>query len=163
MTGSSKPSSDKLGSDKSSPDKPNFASANNGYALPIRVYIEDTDAGGIVYYANYLKFFERARTEFIRSLGFDLRHSLSENISYVVHSLDIKYIKSAKLDDLIDVTVEIEKIGRTYFLFRQRAMNEYQACLAEGYVKVACVNLGTAKPRRLPEELYEKLGQIYVC
>jgi len=131
----------------------NKPKAKLSFVLPVRVYIEDTDAGGIVFYANYLKYFERARTEFIRFKGYELRSSLAENISFVVHSLDIKYLKPAKLDDLVQVTVELQKMGKTFFIFRQQVLNEDGLCLVEGHVKVACVHLDTAKPRTLPESL----------
>jgi tol-pal system-associated acyl-CoA thioesterase len=127
------------------------------YSLPIRVYIEDTDAGGIVFYANYLKFFERARTEFIRSKGFQLRAGFESNVSYVVHSLEIKYLKPARLDDLVFATACVEKVARTYLQFSQQVMNEDGECLVEGRVKVACVTLDTAKPRVLPAELIQQL------
>lgn len=128
------------------------------FSLPVRVYIEDTDAGGIVFYANYLKYFERARTELMRSIGYELRNGMKKNINYVVHSLELKYLHSARLDDLIQVHALIEKIGRTFIVFKQWATDENDLTLAEGMVKVACVNLDTAKPRVLPTELLEKLS-----
>jgi len=128
------------------------------FTWPIRVYVEDTDAGGIVFYANYLKYFERARTEFIRAAGFEWRHGFADNISYVVHSLDIKYLKSARLDDSIRVTVELKKMGKTYLLFKQQVINEAGELLVEGNVKIACVHLETSKPRVLPAEMVEKLS-----
>jgi len=127
------------------------------FLLPLRVYIEDTDAGGIVFYANYLKYFERARTEFIRAKGYELRRSLEENISFVVHSLDIKYLKPAKLDDLVQVSVVLQKMGKSFLLFRQQVLAQDGLCLVEGHVKVACVHLDTAKPRALPERLVDAL------
>ena len=90
------------------------------FSIPIRVYIEDTDAGGIVFYANYLKFMERARTEFVRSLGVELRAGMQQNISYVVHSLEIEYKKSAKLDDLVTVSAEVVTLGKTFMLLETR-------------------------------------------
>lgn len=123
------------------------------YALPIRIYIEDTDAGGIVFYANYLKFFERARTELVRSLGYELRAGMNCNINYVVHSLDVKYIKPATLDDLITVHAQVEQVGRTFFKVRQWATNASDDVLVEGNVKIACTHLDSGKPRVLPDDL----------
>ena len=126
---------------------------NNMFSLPIRVYIEDTDAGGIVFYANYLKYMERARTEFIRHLGVELRAGLQENISYVVHSLEVKYHKPARLDDLLMVSAEVLKVANTYIAFTQKVYAECGALLVSAQVKVACVSLDEGKPRRLSEKL----------
>lgn len=128
------------------------------FKLPIRVYIEDTDIGGIVFYANYLKYFERARTEYIRSLGFELRGGFEEGVSYVVHSLDIKYLAPATLDDMVYVSASVVALGRTYMLFSQTVESESGKCLVEGKVKVACVALDGNKPRALPSQLIEKLN-----
>ncbi|UZE97598.1 tol-pal system-associated acyl-CoA thioesterase [Alkalimarinus alittae] len=131
---------------------------NQHFSLPIRVYIEDTDAGGIVFYANYLKFMERSRTEYIRSLGIELRTGMQQNISYVVHSLEIKYKKSARLDDLITVTSEIIKVGKTYLVFEQHVVDENNTVLVSAEVKVACVSLDSGKPRALDKHLLEALN-----
>jgi len=127
------------------------------FKLPIRVYVEDTDAGGIVFYANYLKYFERARTEFIRAAGYEWRFGLQNNISYVVHSLEVKYLMSARLDDMVDVTVRLDQLGRSFMRFHQQVVSQNNELLVEGYVKVACVHLDTSKPRVMPKELSEKL------
>lgn len=130
----------------------------SSFSIPLRIYIEDTDAGGIVFYANYLKFMERARTEYIRSLGVELRAGMEQNISYVVHSLEIKYKKPAKLDDLIVVTAEVSKIGKTYLIFEQQVLDKFDAVLVSAQVKVACVSLDTGKPRLLGAELVDALS-----
>ncbi|MFT6264913.1 MAG: tol-pal system-associated acyl-CoA thioesterase [Oleiphilaceae bacterium] len=127
------------------------------FYLPIRIYIEDTDAGGIVFYANYLKYFERARTEFIRTLDFELRACMADNINFVVHSLDLKYLRPAKLDEVINVYAKIKAKGRTFMLFEQKVENGLGEILVEGSVKVACVHLDTGKPRALPIELLKRL------
>ncbi|WP_250658582.1 tol-pal system-associated acyl-CoA thioesterase [Alkalimarinus coralli] len=126
--------------------------------MPIRVYIEDTDAGGIVFYANYLKFMERARTEFIRSLGIELRSGMQENVNYVVHSLDIKYKKPARLDDLVVVTAKLLKLGRTYLLFEQQVIDEDENTLVTAEVKIACTSLDSGKPRALSRDLVNALS-----
>ncbi len=127
------------------------------HQINIRIYIEDTDAGGIVFYANYLKFFERARTEFFRARGFELRRGLASNINYVVHSLSVQYKKSAYLDDKITVTGQAIKVGKTFIVFKQLALNEEGEVLVEAEVKIACLEFNTTKPRRLPNELLAAL------
>ena len=119
----------------------------------VRVYIEDTDAGGIVFYANYLKYFERARTEFFRSRGFELRKGLSENINYVVHSLSVEYKKSACLDDELVVSTQVIKTAKTYLIFEQKVFNQEKELMVAAEVKIACLHYDSAKPRRLPETL----------
>ena len=124
---------------------------------PIRVYIEDTDAGGIVFYANYLKYFERARTEFFRSKGFELRKGLESNINYVVHSLNVQYKKSARLDDEVIVATHIMSVGKTYLVFSQKVLNQEKELLVDAEVKIACLHYDSAKPRRLPESLISSI------
>jgi len=129
------------------------------FTLPLRIYVEDTDAGGIVFYANYLKYFERARTEFIRASGYEWRFDLDHNISFVVHSLDIKYLKSAKLDDMVSVSVRVNKLAKTYIDFHQEVLNQQGETLVKANIKVACVHLDTAKPRTLPSDLSQKISE----
>lgn len=136
-------------------------SGEHKFYLPIRIYIEDTDAGGIVFYANYLKYFERARTEYIRSLAFELRASMTENINFVVHSLELKYLRPAKLDQLVKVSAHVTELGRTYMVFEQTVENSFGDVLVKGCVKIACVKLDTGKPRVLPLNLLNKLESSY--
>lgn len=131
---------------------------NQCFSIPVRIYIEDTDAGGIVFYANYLKFMERARTEYIRSLGVELRAGMKQNISYVVHSLEIKYQKPAMLDDLVIVTANVSKVGKSYLVFEQYVIDENKTVLVSAQVKVACVALDSGKPRALGSELINALN-----
>lgn len=124
------------------------------FTWPVRVYIEDTDAGGIVFYANYLKFMERARTEWVRARGVALRAGLGENISFVVHRLEIRYHRPARLDDELWVSAEINRFGRTYMDFVQRiGLAGSDAVLVEGSVRVACTSLDSGRPRAMPENL----------
>ena len=128
------------------------------FSIPIRVYIEDTDAGGVVFYANYLRFCERARTELIRSLGFAKVIQLDAGINYVVHSLNLQYRKPAVLDDELDVTARVREFGRTYLVFEQEVWRrETRELLVNAEVKVACVDAQSLKPRRLPPELVAAL------
>lgn len=131
-----------------------------GFELPIRVYIEDTDAGGIVFHAKYLHYMERARTEWVRSCGVGLRAGLADNISYVVQRLDIHYAVAARLDDELLVTAEPVAFGRVWMDFRQRVMRATdRKLLSDGNVRVACVALDTGRPRRLPENMQELLAR----
>jgi len=129
------------------------------FELPVRVYIEDTDAGGIVFHAKYLHFMERARTEWVRSCGVGLRAGLADNISYVVQRLNLHYSAPAKLDDQLLVTAEPEAFGRVWMDFRQRVIRAAdRKLLCDGEVRVACVALDTGRPRRLPGNMQEVLA-----
>jgi acyl-CoA thioester hydrolase len=135
-------------------------SASAAFSLPLRVYIEDTDAGGIVYHAKYLHFMERARTEWVRSYGVGLRDGLGQNISYVVQKLSIHYGVPAKLDDQLLVTTEPTGFGRVWMNFRQRVLRASDNKeLASADVRVACIALDSGRPRRLPPAMAELLSQ----
>lgn len=126
------------------------------FRLPIRVYIEDTDAQGIVYYVNYLKFMERARSEWLRSYGFDRPAFCGENQILVVHSLSANYRKSAVLDDQIIVTAKGIKYGKAYFVVEQKVLRGDEL-LCEGIIKVACVSQSSGRPVAMPREMIEKV------
>lgn len=124
------------------------------FSLPVRVYIEDTDAGGIVYYVNYLKFMERARTEWLRSLGFQHYTLQDDDFLFVVRHADIDYRRSARIDDALSVTAVIEKIGHASLLFRQQVLRVADAeVLAEAQIRVACVSRTQMVPRALPAQI----------
>lgn len=129
------------------------------YCLPVRVYLEDTDAGGVVFYANYLKFFERARTEFVRSKGFAMREMLELGTSFVVSSAQIDYKKSAHLDDRLSIYVELEELSGASFKVSQWVENDLGDVLAKGSVTVVCVELSNGRPKRLPDLLVTALQQ----
>ncbi len=119
-----------------------------------RVYYEDTDAGGIVYYVNYLKFMERARTERLRSLGFAQSQLVGEDLLFVVHSSEARYHAPARLDDELLVTAEVAELNRASLRFRQqvrRAKDDVLLC--EGQFLVACVRTDSLKPRAIPPSL----------
>jgi len=122
----------------------------------LRVYYEDTDAGGIVYYANYLKFFERARTEWLRKLNIHQSTFLEQNIGFVVRKVEMDNIASAKLDDVLVVLSKIVEIKRASMTFEQKIMKNQQI-LCTAKVRIACVNLTLAKPCPIPERI---LGAI---
>ena len=132
------------------------------FSIQTRVYLEDSDAQGIVYYVNYLKFMERARTELLRELGFDFQQLREQLGHFVVHSLDVRYLKPARVDDNLKITATILKTARTYVVFSQsvcRTIASSEAgsieqegdVLCSGTVKVACVNAGTGRPMAIPE------------
>ena len=119
-----------------------------------RVYYEDTDAGGIVYYVNYLKFMERARTECLRDLGFAQSQLAGENLLFVVHSAEARYHAPARLDDEILISAEVIELNRVSLRFRQqirRAADNVLLC--EGQFLIACVRADSLKPRAIPEAL----------
>jgi 4-hydroxybenzoyl-CoA thioesterase len=120
----------------------------NIYRWPLRVYIEDTDTGGIVYYVNYLKFLERARTEFMRSHGYDKKFIAEQGLMFVVHSLEAKFIKPA--------TLEIFKIAKASIVFKQSIWCDNTLMFAAS-VKVACVDVVGLKPKAIPLELVKAL------
>jgi len=126
------------------------------FSLPLRVYIEDTDAGGIVYYVNYLKFMERSRTEFMRSLGFDKNFIFNADLMFVVRDVAVSYLKPARLDDEITATARLIEIKGATMTFLQHIRLGAEV-LAEGDVKIVCVGKEGVKPRRLPKTMVETL------
>jgi tol-pal system-associated acyl-CoA thioesterase len=128
------------------------------YRLPIRVYIEDTDAGGIVYYVNYLKYFERARTELIRSLGVDKTAVMEDGSVFVVTSAAIDYHAPARLDDQLEAVAEVVGSGAATIEFRQSVLRSGIE-LASGQVRVALTDGSSGKPKRMPKVLRELLTQ----
>lgn len=131
---------------------------DSSVGLAVRVYIEDTDAGGIVYHAKYLHYMERARTEWVRHKGVGLRAGLVDNISYVVQRLAIHYGAPARLDDELRVTAEPVAFGRVWMDFRQQVVRSSDdKVLASADVRVACIALDSGRPRRLPVNMLELL------
>ena len=133
----------------------------SSFVFPVRIYWEDTDAGGIVFYANYLKFFERARTEWLRSLGIQ-QHSLKEESGgmFVVSETQIKYFSPARLDDLLEVTSRTAEAGRASLVLAQQAwltLDGERKLLAEGTIRIGWVDSQTMKPGRIPAAILEAL------
>lgn len=125
---------------------------------PVRVYYEDTDAGGVVFYANYLKFFERARTEFLRSYGFEQDALVAEQgIIFVVRSVKIDYLKPARFNELLAVSAKIIEIKKTNLTFEQ-AVTRHQQVLCAGEVRIACLDARTMKPKPIPFAILEQLS-----
>ena len=134
----------------------------SAFRWPLRVYYEDTDAGGIVFYANYLKFFERARTEWLRVAGVGQQQLSSETrCMFVVKSASIDYHAPAKLDDRLEISVEIQKLGRASVLFTQEAwcMNDHDAVLlCTGSIRVGCVDTTSLRPAGIPAAVFRKIS-----
>ena len=129
------------------------------FTLTIRVYYEDTDAAGVVYYANYLKFMERARTEWLRALGFEQDElARRDGVMFVVRSADMKFLKPARFNESIDVDVAIAKHRGASVTFAQRARRA-DTLLCEAEIRVACVDAATYTARALPPALIARLKE----
>jgi len=129
------------------------------FAFPVRVYWEDTDAGGIVFYANYLKFFERARTEWLRSLGVE-QSALREATGgiFVVSETAVRYLRPARLDDELVVTARLQEGGRASLIIAQQAnLKASGALLCEGTIRIGWVDAATLRPARIPPSILEAL------
>ena len=128
------------------------------FSWPVRVYYEDTDTGGIVYYANYLKFFERARTEWLRSFGLNQdKLAQKEGLIFVVRRASLDFVRPARLDDMLEVTVEPLKLARVYVLQLAQEARRGAQVLARAEIQVACLNLRGFKPVAIPQFLRDKL------
>ncbi|MAT51802.1 MAG: tol-pal system-associated acyl-CoA thioesterase [Porticoccaceae bacterium] len=122
------------------------------FQMPVRVYVEDTDAGGIVYYVNYLKYLERARTEWFRDRGFEKPALFRDNLMFVVHSLNVNYHRPARLDDLLQATARVVQVGKTFFTMDQ-TVRRGDELLCAASVKVACVSRDKMRPSAIPEDV----------
>jgi acyl-CoA thioester hydrolase len=123
------------------------------FTWTVRVYYEDTDTGGIVYYANYLKFFERARTEWLRAAGFEQRRLSEEfGLQFVVIRIDCEYRQPARLDDLLEIDLRVARTGRVSIVFEQNARRA-DTVLATARVKAGCIDARRFVPTPMPEPL----------
>lgn len=129
------------------------------FSLPLRVYIEDTDAGGIVYYVNYLKFMERARTELMRSLGYGKDYIFNHDLMFVVRHVAVSYLKPAQLDDELEATACITELRGASMTMTQ-AVRRGDEVLAQGSISLACVDRQGVKPRRLPGDMRTRLAEV---
>ncbi|ASU41522.1 tol-pal system-associated acyl-CoA thioesterase [Herbaspirillum sp. meg3] len=146
------------------------SSSNNGsdaFSWPVRVYYEDTDTGGVVFYANYLKFFERARTEWLRALGYS-QQALAESsgLIFVVKSTAVDYFSPARLDDELKLTVVVEQFRNASLAFVQEAwrttgtpQGTEQTLLARGRITIVCVNAASFRPQAIPEEMLARFKE----
>jgi len=134
------------------------------FSMPIRIYYEDTDLGGVVYHANYLKFMERARTEWLRKMGVEQDQIKNElQTLFVVRSVQLDYLRSAKFNDLLSVTMQIKEFKRSYIIFLQQIFRQNDAgsldLLVEGTIKIVSINTINFKPKRMPTQLLEILHE----
>ena len=128
-----------------------------------RVYYEDTDSGGVVYYANYLKFMERARTEFLRKFGFEQDQLIEQqNVIFAVRSVQLDYKSPARFNDEINITANVIEMKKVSMLFEQKITNIKQPnkILCEGQIRIACLHADTFKPCAIPESLLEAIRVV---
>jgi acyl-CoA thioester hydrolase len=130
------------------------------FVWPLRVYYEDTDAGGVVYYANYLRFLERARTEWLRALGVGQAELMeTTGLAFAVRSINAEYLRSARLDDELQVVSTLDFLGRAQVCFAQR-IDRAGETLLTATVRVACLDLKRGRAAAMPPELYEQLKKL---
>lgn len=128
------------------------------FSFPARVYYEDTDSGGVVYYANYFRFLERARTEWLRSLGISQDElARSDDAVFAVVQVTGNYRLPARLDDLLNITADIVDIGRSSLTFAQQILRDDGELLFHGEVRVACLTASGFKPRAIPEHIRTRI------
>ncbi|MBI3771523.1 MAG: tol-pal system-associated acyl-CoA thioesterase [Gammaproteobacteria bacterium] len=127
------------------------------FSWPVRVYYEDTDSGGVVYYANYLRFMERARTEWLRRLGVEQDRVRDEyGVIFAVRHIAVDYLKPARFNDALQVTVELRDLGRASITFGQRVLKQAEGNaieLCRGEVKIACIDADMLRPKPIPESI----------
>ncbi|MCG6344072.1 tol-pal system-associated acyl-CoA thioesterase [Vibrio fluvialis] len=124
---------------------------------PITIYYEDTDAGGVVYHSNYLKFFERARTEMLRSIGVSQQVLLEQRIGFVVRHAEIDFKQGARLDDQLTVVTSIAELKKASLTFCQELVNPEGHLLCKAIVKVACIDNEKMKPKAMPQSIILEL------
>jgi len=129
------------------------------FRLPVRVYYQDTDAGGVVFHGRYLDFFERARTEWLRELGFDVRQLAErDGLLFIVRELSLSYMRPAQVDDMLTVTAAIDHLGRVQFTLDQRVLRGTDV-LVQGTVNLACVSVAGLRPIRVPARMHAALAR----
>jgi acyl-CoA thioester hydrolase len=126
----------------------------------IRVYYEDTDAGGIVYYANYLKFFERARTEWLREMGTEQDILLERSLGFVVKRVEMDNHAPARFNDLLCIESEIVELKRASLIFKQVIISPNKQCLVSALIRVACVNLSNMRPQAIPDNILGEFSRV---
>ncbi len=136
----------------------------NTFYWPVRVYYEDTDSGGVVYYANYLRFMERARSEWLRSLGIGQSRLMEQDgLIFVVRHVELNYLKPARFDDTLQVTVAVSGRGRASLTFDQQVLLDVEGepvVLCCGEIKIACVDAATMRPRAIPNYIQTEIDGV---
>ncbi|AHG21630.1 acyl-CoA thioesterase [Chania multitudinisentens RB-25] len=133
--------------------------SNTLFRWPVRVYYEDTDAGGVVYHARYVAFYERARTEMLRQHNFHQQQLLSEHVAFAVRRMTVDYLLPARLDDLLEVQSEITSMRGASLTFAQRIVNSSGTLLSEADVLIACIDPHQMKPIALPKSIVAEFKQ----
>ncbi|MEQ9108232.1 MAG: tol-pal system-associated acyl-CoA thioesterase [Limnobacter sp.] len=130
------------------------------FKYSLRVYFEDTDAGGIVYYGNYLKFMERARSEWFLQQSIGMKTLMNEHqLVFVVSRTELNYLRSAKLEDVLEVSVELTELKRVSAVFKQ-VVTRHGVVVCEGKTKVGCVNTQSLRPAAIPPDVFKQLNQL---
>ncbi|MBT1445789.1 tol-pal system-associated acyl-CoA thioesterase [Shewanella sp. JM162201] len=129
------------------------------FLWPISVYYEDTDAGGVVYHSNYLNFFERARTEWLRSFGISQTSLLAEDIAFVVARAELDFVRPARFEQNLTVESSVSDMKRVSMVFNQRLIDNEGNCYCEGRITVACVTLSKMRPHAIPPFIAQELLQ----
>ncbi|RDS84492.1 tol-pal system-associated acyl-CoA thioesterase [Dyella monticola] len=133
----------------------------SSFHWPVRVYWEDTDAGGVVYHASYLRFLERARTEWLRGLGVDqLAFKEATGLAFMVHRMEIDFLKAALLDDELTVSVAVKERRSASILFAQTISRADGAVLIQAQVRAACVDLKRMQPARIPQDITGRIDHV---
>ncbi|MCV2885548.1 tol-pal system-associated acyl-CoA thioesterase [Aestuariibacter sp. AA17] len=130
------------------------------HTMPVRVYYEDTDAGGIVYYANYLKFLERARTEWLREMGFEQDQLLEQSVGFVVKHVEMDNIRAARFNEILSIHSQIVELKRASVVFFQQINNANNQCLVKATIKVACINFSIMKPCKIPDAILGEMSRV---
>ncbi|MCK5383572.1 MAG: tol-pal system-associated acyl-CoA thioesterase [Gammaproteobacteria bacterium] len=135
----------------------------SGFTWQVRVYYEDTDSGGVVYYANYLRFMERARTEWMRALGFEQDRLIrEEGILFAVRSANVEFLRPARFNDLLSVGLDVVHRGRASLTFSQTIAQcaDEQVPLCSGEVKIACLEAASFRPRPIPDYILKEIADV---
>jgi acyl-CoA thioester hydrolase len=131
----------------------------NNFSWPVRVYYEDTDAGGVVFYANYLKFFERARTEMLRAMGYEQDELIAnEGIIFVVRSVQVDYLSPARFNEQLQVGAKVSLAKKVSLTFEQ-VITRGDDVLCEGVIRIACLDAQTMRPKAIPETLFRAIKE----
>lgn len=132
---------------------------NGEFSWPVRVYYEDTDAGGVVFYANYLKFFERARTEMLRAMGYEQDELIAnEGIIFVVRSVQVDYLSPARFNELLQVSAKVSLAKKASLTFEQ-VITRGDDVLCEGVIRIACLDAQNMRPKAIPETLFRAIKE----
>ena len=128
------------------------------FLWPVRVYYEDTDSGGVVYYANYLKFMERARTEYLRSLGFEQDTLAERGLIFAVHRAEVDYLRAARFNNALVVSANIIEMKKVSLTFAQEVRLEDGTVCSRGKIKIVCIAPDTFKPKPIPQEIMRTIS-----